>query len=274
MTSLNQAQAMPTDALVKQKLPHEQEHFEALQRMNAMLPYYRWVADSFGSALGRRVLDAGCGVGNFFSAAAERVELGIGVDLSPVNIADARKRFADHDNIRFLHADLDEQAQALRDARFDTVVCLDVLEHIEDDAALLKRLAEIVEPGGHVLIKVPACPWLFGSVDVASDHYRRYNREMLRQIAAQAGLEVQRLRYMNLAGVGPYFLKSRILKKQANFSRTFTPRQLDRIRRVMPWLRWIDRLTGPPVGQSLVMVARRPVNPEASAKSQRSSRSR
>lgn len=257
MTSLHSS--LPSEELVRQKLPHEQEHYEALQRMNAMLPYYRWVAENFGSALGRRVLDAGCGVGNFFSAAAERIELGVGIDLSPVNIADAKKRFADAGNIRFVQADLDEQAQALRDERFDTVVCLDVLEHLQDDEALLKRLTQIVEPGGYVLIKVPACPWLFGSVDIASDHYRRYNRPMLRFIAERAGLEVKRIRYMNLAGVGPYWLKSCLLKKHANFSRTFTPKQLDRIRRLMPWLRRLDRLTGPPVGQSLIMVARRPM---------------
>lgn len=247
------------NGVAARKLPHEQEHFEALQRMNAMLPYYRWVADLFGPGLGRRVLDAGCGVGNFFSAVTDRVELGVGIDLSPINIEDARKRFADHDNIRFMHADLDEQGRALREERFDTVVCLDVLEHIEDDLQLLTRLADIVRPGGHVLIKVPACPWLFGSVDVASDHYRRYNRSMLRSLAEQAGLEVTKLAYMNLAGVGPYWLKSRVLKRQANFSRTFTPKQLDRIRRVMPWIRLIDKLIGPPVGQSLIMAARRPI---------------
>jgi len=259
MTSLQQT--IPTDDLVQHKLPHEQEHFEALQRMNAMLPYYRWVADMFGTGLGQRVLDAGCGVGNFFSAVSDRIELGVGVDLSPVNITDASQRFEGQTNIRFLQADLDEQAQELHEERFDTVVCLDVLEHIEDDLSLLSRLAQIVQPGGHVLIKVPACPWLYGSVDVASDHYRRYNRGMLRMIAGHAGLEIKRLGYMNLAGVGPYFLKSRVLKKQANFSRTFTPKQLDRIRRIMPWLRKIDRLTGPPIGQSLIMVGRRPINP-------------
>lgn len=257
MTTLNPP--IPSDELVGRKLPREQEHYEALQRMNAMLPYYRWVADMFGDALGRRVLDAGCGVGNFFSAIAGDVELGVGIDLSPVNIADARARFAGQPQVRFMQADLDEQADALRSERFDTVICLDVLEHIGDDASLLARLADIVEPGGHVLVKVPACPWLFGSIDEASDHYRRYNRPMLRRIAEQAGLEVKRLRYMNLSGVGPYFLKSRVLRKQANFSRTFSPRQLDRIRRVMPWLRMLDRVAGPPVGQSLIMVCRRPI---------------
>lgn len=267
MTTLQQS--MPTDELVKRKLPHEQEHYEALQRMNAMLPYYRWVADNFGPALGRRVLDAGCGVGNFFSAASERIDHGVGIDLSPVNITDARSRFAEQSHIRFIQADLDEQAQALHDEGFDTVVCLDVLEHIENDQQLLNRLAEIVKPGGHVLIKVPACPWLFGSVDVASDHYRRYNRPMLRRLAEQAGLEVKKLSYMNLAGVGPYWLKSRLLKRQANFSRTFTPKQLDRIRRVMPWLRMLDRLSGPPVGQSLIMVGHRLVN-RSSARRQQS----
>jgi len=249
----------PADTLVARKLPHEQEHFEALQRMRAMRPYYEWVADSFGSALGSRVLDAGCGVGNFFGGVADRVELGVGVDLSPVNIAEAQRRFADQTHLRFLQADLDEQADTLRAERFDTVVCLDVLEHIQDDLPLLKRLAQIVEPGGHVLIKVPACPWLFGSIDVASDHYRRYNRPMLSKLARGAGLEIKRLRYMNLSGVGPYFLKSRVLKSKANFSRTFTPKQLDRIRRVMPWLRRLDRVTGPPVGQSLLLVGQRPL---------------
>lgn len=256
MTSLTRA--MPTDELIERKLPHEREHYEALQRMHAMLPYYRWVADGFGPALGSRVLDAGCGVGNFFSAVAGRIELGVGVDLSPVNIADARARFEDQTNIRFMQADLDDQADALRSERFNTVVCLDVLEHIEDDQSLLTRLAQIVEPGGHVLVKVPACPWLYGSVDVASDHYRRYNRPMLRHLAARAGLDLVKLRYMNLAGVGPYFIKSRLLRKQANFSRTFTPAQLDRIRALMPWLRRVDRVTGPPIGQSLIMVGRRP----------------
>lgn len=248
----------PAEDLVARKLPHEQEHYDALQRLRALRPYYAWVADSFGPALGKRVLDAGCGVGNFFAGVTDRIDLGVGIDLSPVNIADARQRFADQPHLRFVQADLDEQAEALRAERFDTVVCLDVLEHIADDAALLRRLAQIVEPGGHLLIKVPACPWLFGSIDTASDHYRRYNRPMLRRLAQGAGLDIRRLRYMNLAGVGPYFLKSRVLKKQANFSRTFTPKQLDRIRRVMPWLRRLDRITGPPVGQSLILVAQRP----------------
>lgn len=250
----------PAEELVARKLPHEQEHYEALQRMRAMRPYYAWVADRFGPALGRRVLDTGCGVGNFFGGVADRIEFGLGIDLSPVNIAEARERFADQPHLRFVQADLDEQADALRAERFDTVVCLDVLEHIEDDLSLLKRLAQIVEPGGHVLIKVPACPWLFGSVDIASDHYRRYNRPMLRQLARCAGLEIKRLRYMNLSGVGPYFVKSRVLRSKVNFSRTFTPAQLDRIRRVMPWLRRLDRLTGPPVGQSLLLVGQRPLS--------------
>lgn len=251
--------ATPADSLVARKLPREQEHFDALQRMRAMRPYYEWVADSFGPALGGRVLDAGCGVGNFFGAVADRVESGVGVDLSPVNITEARRRFAGQTHLRFLQADLDEQADALRAERFDTVVCLDVLEHIQDDLPLLKRLTQIVEPGGHVLIKVPACPWLFGSIDVASEHYRRYNRPMLRKLALDAGLNIKRLRYMNLSGVGPYFLKSRMLRSEANFSRTFTPKQLDRIRRMMPWARRLDRVTGPPVGQSLLLVGQRPL---------------
>ncbi|REJ70034.1 MAG: methyltransferase domain-containing protein [Planctomycetota bacterium] len=245
---------------VARKLPHEEEHLEALRRMAGMAPYYAWVRDQFEPWIGQRILDAGCGVGNFINQVADRCEYVLGVDLSPLNLEILNRHFAERPNVEAQQIDLDEHVDLLAAKEFDTVVCLDVLEHIEDDSTLLSSLARIVKPGGHVLIKVPACQWLFGSVDVASDHYRRYNRPMLRQRAEAVGLEVLSLRYMNIAGVVPYFIKSRVLKKPANFSRTFTQKQLDRIVRLMPWIRRLDRLTGPFVGQSVVMAARRPAS--------------
>lgn len=245
------------ESRAQQKLAHEKEHLEALRRMAKMAPYYEWVRDVFQPWLGPRVLDAGCGVGNFIECVADRSEFVLGVDLSQENLAMLQERFASYDNVKSARIDLDAGVEELRSKAFDTVVCLDVLEHIEQDQNLLNSLAKIVRPGGHVLIKVPACPWLFGSIDVASDHYRRYTRTMLRQRALTAGLEVQKVKYMNLAGVLPYFIKSRILKSSATFSNSFSPRQLAFIRRAIPVLRMLDKITGPPVGQSLVLAARR-----------------
>jgi 2-polyprenyl-3-methyl-5-hydroxy-6-metoxy-1,4-benzoquinol methylase len=101
---------------------------------------------------------------------------------------------------------------------------------------------------------------LYGTVDIASGHFRRYTLQGLEARAQKAGFEVVVLRYMNLAGVLPYWLKSRVLHRKASFSRTFQPWQLTCIRKLIPFLRVVDSMSGPPMGQSAILVARRPPN--------------
>ena len=248
---------------VSQKLPHEREHLEALQRMRALDAYYRWTFDLLRRYMGRRVLDAGAGIGNFTALAAEVADHVTAAELSPANLAVLRERFAGSAVVDVAQFDLDGDLSPLAARNFDTIVCLDVLEHIEDDIAAMRRLRQLVRPGGHLLVKVPACPWLYGSLDVASDHYRRYTPRELRDKAAIAGWEPLRAWYMNVAGVLPYFLKSRVLKRPSTLSRSFKPWQLKAIAAATPALRLLDRLTGPLVGQSALLVARNPATGNA-----------
>lgn len=242
---------------VAEKLPLEHEHFEALNRMRLLDPYYRWTLRRFGKFVGRRVMDAGCGIGNFTEVLASVVEFVLAVDLSPENIRVLNERFRGQSNVEVAQLDLDRDIATLQNHRLDTIVCLDVLEHIEDDVALLKSFHKAIQPGGHLLVKVPACKFLFGPIDVASSHYRRYTPSELREKAVQAGWNVVKTGYMNIWGVAPYYLKSRVQKKQSNFSRTFAPWQLNLIRSVIPLLEFGDKLVGPPVGQSAILIARR-----------------
>ena len=256
------------DGRAAEKLPHEALHLEALERMAGLAPYYSWVLDLAeslnGGPLGSRVLDAGCGIGNFVELLRQRTEHVMAVDLSPKNIAVLRQRFADASNVEVLQTDLDAQRAELRARKVDAICCLDVLEHIEDDAALVESFSGILEPGGTLFIKVPAHAWLYGSVDKASDHFRRYSRKGLIKLVKGAGFELRNARYMNLAGVGPYFLKSRVLKKGSTFSNSFSDRQLRWIKRSIGAFRGVDKVVGlvgpgggPPAGQSVVLVARR-----------------
>lgn len=256
------------DERAAEKLPHEALHLEALERMAGLAPYYGWVLDLAeslnGGPLGSRVLDAGCGIGNFVELLRQRTEHVMAVDLSPKNIAVLRRRFEDAANVEVLQTDLDAQREELRARDVDAICCLDVLEHIQDDGALVKSFAGILKEGGTLFIKVPAHAWLYGSVDKASDHFRRYSRKGLMKLVEGAGFEVRAARYMNLAGVGPYFLKSRVLKKGSTFSNSFTDRQLRWIKRSIGVFRGVDKVTGlvgpgggPLAGQSVVLVARR-----------------
>ena len=246
------------DRDVAAKLPHEREHLDALQRMRALESYYRWTFDLLRPHMGRRVLDAGSGIGNFAALALDHVDYLMAADLSPENLAVLRERFAAEAKVEVAPLDLDVDLSPLAGRDFDTVVSLDVLEHVKDDVGAMRRLRTIVRPGGHLLVKVPACPWLYGSIDEMSDHHRRYTPGQLRANAAAAGWEPVRSGYMNIAGVLPYWLKSRVLRKRSTFSQSFKPWQLRAIRLAVPVLRAVDKVTGPFVGQSAVLVARNP----------------
>lgn len=256
---------MPTDANTNsenqkiEKLPLEAEHLEALSRMQSLAPYYQWSIELVAPWLGKRVLDAGCGIGNATELLSSYAEYVLAVDLSSKNMMVLQHRFAESENIECAQLDLDEDLKEIADKKIDTIVCFDVLEHVEDDQALLSQFFKMIQPGGYLLIKVPAGRWLFGSIDVASGHYRRYVKSELKQKATQAGWQVERIHYMNIFGVVPYFIKCRILKKQASFSGTMSPRQLTRIKRMLPALKKLDGLIGPPLGQSLILVARKPL---------------
>ena len=240
---------------VTDKLPLEQAHLEALERMRLLEPYYRWTLQLFQPYLGQRVMDAGCGIGNFTAVLADNVAYTLAVDLSPLNIAVLKARFTARAAVEVAQLDLERDIAALTQKRLDTIVCLDVLEHLEDDLGLLRSFRQVIQPGGYLCLKVPACPWLYGSVDVASSHYRRYTLRELAQKATQTGWTPVQVRYTNIFGVLPYWLKSRVLKRSANFSRTFAPWQLHLLQRTMPILQVIDRLIGPPIGQSAILIA-------------------
>lgn len=245
--------------VVEQKLQHEQEHLEALQRMRALRSYYDWSYQLLKEAIGLKVIDAGCGTGNFTELLADHGHQVLAIDLSPENLAVVCERFADKQNVKAVQYDLDDSVTIARLAEdtYDTIVCMDVLEHLADDRAMLSQFARVLPRGGTLCIKVPALPWLFGSVDEASDHYRRYTKDDLVSKVRSAGFTVTRSCYMNISGVIPYYLKSRVLKKKANLSRTFKPWQLSLIRTIMPMLKTMDTLTSAPIGQSVIVTARK-----------------
>lgn len=247
---------METAASGAEKLQFEVEHFQALSRMRLLDSYYQWTLRSFAPYLGQKVMDAGCGIGNFTELLASSAKQVVAVELSPMNIEQLRQRFGSAANVEVVQADLEGDISSLQHRQIDTIVCMDVLEHVERDDLLLSKFREITGPSGTLLIKVPACPWLYGSIDVASSHFRRYSKASLRAVAESAGWKVVQLHYMNVFGVMPYWLKSRVLQRQANFSKTFSPWQLTVLQRTIPIMERFDRMIGPPIGQSLVLVAR------------------
>ncbi len=173
---------------------------QALQRM--LLPWIK----------GPRVLDAGCGMGFMTTALARLGHRVVAVDIEHEFVAtairDNRSGARIADGLVFADSQF-----PFADASYDTIVSLDVIEHIADDARVLQEFARLLQPQGRLVLTVPALPALFGQRDVAMGHYRRYTKQLLEQRLTQAGLALDTLVYWNALGVAPYFLAERVFHR-------------------------------------------------------------
>src|SRR5258708_32507888 len=132
------------------------------QLMRRARRYFAWQAELAKEQLGRRVIEAGCGTGNFTQHLLDR-ELVVGVDAVPECVEQARARFADYSNLQFRCLDLqDPEFCDLKALRPDSVVCLNVLEHVRDHRLVLDQMHHVLEPGGRAVFLLPAFESLYG----------------------------------------------------------------------------------------------------------------
>jgi ubiquinone/menaquinone biosynthesis C-methylase UbiE len=131
---------------------------------------------------GARILDAGCGSGRNMVELARHGSV-TGIDLSDTSVCLARDRAAG-EVVEGSVLDL-----PFEEDRFDLVVSLDVIEHLEDDLGALRELRRVAAPGGSLLVTVPAYQWLWSGHDEINHHHRRYTRCSLQRVAEQAGSE-------------------------------------------------------------------------------------
>ncbi len=228
---------------------NESAPYRILRSMEKLRRYNAWMWSELSPFVGRRVLEVGSGVGNMtrFMLGCERVTA---TDLDPKYLAILRNRFLREPNVRVETYDLNDAVVPV-DGPVDTVLCLNVLEHVEDDAGALARMHAVLEEGGRLVLLVPAVRVLYGSLDRSLHHHRRYGREELVAKLRAAGFTVEKTRYFNLLGVFGWFVNSRILRR-----RTFPPVQLSLYDRLVPLFRLESRLELP-VGMSLIVIGRK-----------------
>ena len=226
---------------------------ETLLRMADVGAYNDWVYRQIGPYLGERVLEVGCGIGNMSGYYADRPVL-VCVDLLAESLALVHEKLGHRPNLHTVRGDICHEAtiEALLPYRFDTAVMLNVLEHVEDDVRALASIRRLLEPGGRLLLLVPAERYLYGTLDRALGHYRRYEPTDLRALLLATGYEIERLRYMNLPGIVGWFLNGRVLRRR------LLPRpQLALFNVLAPLFERLERWIAPPRGQSLVAICRK-----------------
>ena len=188
--------------------------YQTLQNMKRLHRYNGWIFLKFRPFLGRRVLEIGSGIGNITKFLLDR-DLVIATDVEPKYLALLKNTFGKYKKFIIDHFDMPRaEIDRYRSYHIDSVICFNVLEHIEQDETALRKIFDLLEPGGRFLLFVPSHPWLYGSLDQHLGHHRRYRKKELKNTLEGMGFRVIYLKYFNRIGILGWFLNSRILRRK------------------------------------------------------------
>ncbi len=227
-----------------------------LEAMSFATNYQRWMLDIFSPYLGKRIVEVGAGTGSFSELLLERnIESLFLVEPSTEMYSqlNARlKEIASAVRIKTFNNVFIKVAEHLKSsAQPDSIIYVNVMEHVEDDAAELEAVYRTLESGGRIFIFVPALAWLYGNFDKQIGHFRRYTKPELEDKCRRAGFKLIRSSYFDSAGIVPWWIKYRLLK-----SSTMEPRAVALYDKyVVPPLKAIEWFVSPPIGKNVLLIA-------------------
>jgi SAM-dependent methyltransferase len=226
---------------------------EDLRQMQVARRYNTWLYSIAKPYLGKRVLEIGSGIGNITEQILACSDTVFGIEPNAACAAELEKRLGDNDSFDFRQWRIEDcDLGWLRTHHFDSVACFNVLEHVERDLDALEALTSILEPGGRIVLLLPAVPWAFGPIDRSVGHFRRYSKRMVREAFEKLDLRADRLRYVNLLGLIGWLFNAhvrRIVRQSDQQIRLFDS--------LVPVLARIEGLLPPPLGLTLLAVGRK-----------------
>jgi SAM-dependent methyltransferase len=229
-----------------------------LEAMSFAVRYHQWILQIFRPYLGTRIVEVGAGIGSFSELILElRPESLSLVEPSKemhLRLVERVRELNPVPQVFTFNSPFVEIAQQIRvTQRPDSIIYVNVLEHILDDEAELTAASEALIKGGRIFIFVPAMRWLYGGFDRAVGHFRRYTKGEVSEKCRRAGFIILSCRYLDLVGVVPWWLKYRLL----NSNRLETPLVKMYDAYVVPVTKLIERFINPPIGKNIVLIAER-----------------
>jgi 2-polyprenyl-3-methyl-5-hydroxy-6-metoxy-1,4-benzoquinol methylase len=198
---------------MNRKSPDRQNdgQLETFGDLSKAVNYNEWIFNLIKPHLGERILEVGCGTGNMIRHLMDKDILGVDIDPSYLQIA--RHKFKNKKNISFKLFDLEKGLKSFKKFKADTIVCINVLEHIEKDDKFIGECESILSPGGKIILFAPAMPSLFNEMDKTYKHFRRYTKtEMFQKVNNH--FDVKCCQYLNSLGVIGWWYNGRLLKRK------------------------------------------------------------
>ncbi|MDN3657494.1 class I SAM-dependent methyltransferase [Ferruginibacter paludis] len=233
----------------------DEQGFETLTTLSGSDNFNQWMYQSIKPFLKGRVLEIGSGIGNI-----TQFMLRDGFRLTASDVRDTYcdlldRRFRnlpirpDIRKIDIVHPKFNDVYHDLL-GKFDCVVALNIIEHVEDDQQALINCKKLLRENGNLIILVPAYRWLYNSFDTELKHFRRYTKSALEDIVLKAGLTRRKTSYFNFVGMWGWWWSGNILKKQL-----IPEKQMQLFNRLVPVFKIIDKLIVNKMGLSIITVA-------------------
>jgi 2-polyprenyl-3-methyl-5-hydroxy-6-metoxy-1,4-benzoquinol methylase len=226
-----------------------------LEAMSFAVNYHKWILEEFRPFLGKKLVEVGAGTGSFSEMLIEEkpnnlalVEPSEMFGFLEKNIS----RIKTSANVDYYNSIFSAAAADLSE-KPDTIIYVNVLEHIEDDLGELKKVYETLERGGHCLIFVPALMSLYGAFDAKVGHFRRYTKSELEEKAKSAGFRIVKSKYFDFVGIFPWYIKYKLLKLDSLNTGAVTA--YDKF--AVPLTKQFERLIKFPLGKNLLTILKK-----------------
>ncbi len=234
--------------------------FKTLENFSRASAFNHWLYKKITRFASGQILEIGSGIGNisgFLLRDQPAVSLS---DLRPEYCQFLEKKFGGHPHLNGVY-ELDLSLPDFKDRypelmeKFDTVIALNVIEHISNDTLAIRNAKSLLRDKGNLVILVPAGKWLYNSLDRELGHYKRYSKAGLRALLESAGLTVTDCRYFNAAAILGWWFSGKILREQV-----ISPSQLNLFNQLVPIFRIADWFVTPFIGISVISAGVKNIN--------------
>lgn len=211
--------------------------------------YHQWIFEKIRPYLGEDILEMGCGIGNLTELLLSQGRV-IAADVNEDYLQTVENKFRHDPNLKgVLLWDIEQDPPKNFSMPIDTILCSNVLEHIEKDDTVLRKFFQLLPEGGRLILLAPALKVLYNLLDKELGHFRRYSRSELVQKLTRNGFRICSSKYFNFFGILGWFVNGTLLRR-----RLLPARQIGIFNKLVPLFILMERIIPTLVGQSLIVV--------------------
>ncbi|MDO8638063.1 MAG: class I SAM-dependent methyltransferase [Candidatus Daviesbacteria bacterium] len=223
---------------------------QTLESMSQAVWYNHWTLQKFAKFLRGDILEVGCGTGNFTDELTKYGSVWA-IDINQDYVLKTKEQLTGKAQVGL--GDIEKNRYFFGDQKFDSIVCLNVLEHIEDDQSALTNLFNLLKVGGRLILLIPVHQFLYGEIDKSIGHVRRYDKSKICNRLKKIGFKIEFSKKLNFIGALGWLIAGKILKEA-----TVKKGNIKLFNLVAPLFLRFENFIEPPIGTSILIVAQKP----------------